>query len=212
MKVKTFLLVLAATMFLIAILISGLFTIANEVAYLKKSYNKTLLLLLINYKDCLENASQNLENAWENRYVTVGYYNYKIYAPLLYVRKAIDLINQAHSIALLCSPNHSIFRILAKIRNNNTWRDIVRALEFVYGHMYYHGVKLGEHKIDVELVAYYRYYLGKISQSLSTIIKVDGFSLENQISKKALNEINALFDELQGVVDEYLSKPGSDIR
>ena len=40
LKVKTFLLVLAATMFLIAILISGLFTIANEVAYLKKAITK----------------------------------------------------------------------------------------------------------------------------------------------------------------------------
>jgi hypothetical protein len=177
---------------------------------LKNETNKMLSLLVIQYGNCLQNASQDLDIAWKKRGSEISWYNYKVYAPLFYIRDAIDLIKQAHDIAKLYEANSTLFQTLSRIRHNETWRDIIRGLEFTYGHMYYYGVKLGDHEIDVNLLAWCENCLGKIAKFLS-VIKADGTPLEVQIPEETMNELHVQYGRLQDAVDEYLSKPGTEI-
>ncbi len=108
--------------------------------------------------------------------------------------------------------NHSpLINLLTNIMCNNSFGDVISALQLVYGHIYAFNVTLGTHKIDNDLLIYTKFRLGKIVEFLS-VVENNGAPLNMQVTEENYLELSKQFIYLKKTVEEYLSKPGTEIR
>jgi len=172
--------------------------------------NNLMSMVVLGYVSALNQVSYHLTAIWEDKDKDIWVRNYKVNGALYHLEHIMWLIKHAYWLVKLYSNCSEFFQLLSGIICNNTFGDIISALQLVYGHIYAFNISLGTHQIDVDLLAGCANYIPKICKILSKV-EINGIPPRNQISDQDYHNLQLYFQELNRIVSEYLQKPGTDI-
>lgn len=179
----------------------------------KEAENQTSIFmctLVVEYANTLNQISYHLTAIWEDSDKEIQVSNYKINGALYHLEYIIWLIKHAYWLVKPYSNDSELFQLLTGIICNNTFGDVIMALQRVYGHIYAYDHPLGTHQIDVDLLAGCANYIPKIYKILSKV-ELDELPPYQQISDEDYYYLQTYFQGLNRIVKEYLQKPGTEI-
>ena len=173
--------------------------------------NNFMSTVVIEYTSTLNRISYHLTAMWEDKDRYIWVRNYKVNGALYHLEHVMWLIKHAYWLVKPYSNESEFFQLLSGIMCNNTFGDIISALQLVYGHIYAFNVSLGTHEIDVYLLkSGCETYIPKIYKILSKI-EINGLAPRDQLTNEDYNNLQKYFQNLNNIVSEYLQKPGTDI-
>ena len=173
--------------------------------------NNFMSTVVIEYTNTLNRISYHLTAMWEDKDRYIWVRNYKVNGALYHLEHVMWLIKHAYWLVKPYSNESEFFQLLSGIMCNNTFGDIISALQLVYGHIYAFNVSLGTHEIDVYLLkGGCETYIPKIYKILSKI-EINGLAPRDQLTNEDYNNLQRYFQNLNNIVSEYLQKPGTDI-
>jgi len=173
--------------------------------------NNLMSTVVIEYTNTLNKIDYHLTAMWEDKDRYIWVRNYKVNGALYHLEHVMWLIKHAYWLVKPYSNESEFFQLLSGIMCNNTFGDIISALQLVYGHIYAFNVSLGTHEIDVYLLkSGCETYIPKIYKILSKI-EINGLAPRDQLTNEDYNNLQKYFQNLNNIVSDYLQKPGTDI-
>jgi len=184
----------------------------KEIAEMAENETNNLMsTVVIEYTNTLNKIDYHLTAMWEDKDRYIWVRNYKVNGALYHLEHVMWLIKHAYWLVKPYSNESEFFQLLSGIMCNNTFGDIISALQLVYGHIYAFNVSLGTHEIDVYLLkSGCETYIPKIYKILSKI-EINGLAPRDQLTNEDYNNLQRYFQNLNNIVSEYLQKPGTDI-